>query len=72
MVPSITIRLDTALQRQFDRVRRRLKCSRSEIVRNALRRHLALLRFESARQALTPYAKKQGCLMDEDVFREVS
>jgi hypothetical protein len=41
-------------------------------VRDALRRQLALARFEQARRALLPLAETQGFLTDEDVFADVS
>ena len=42
------------------------------MVRDALRRQLAILRFEQTRARLIPYAEAQGYLSDEDVFRDVS
>lgn len=69
---AVTIRLEPALQRQLDRLSRELGRTRSEIVRDALRRHLALLRFEKARRQLMPFAEARGYLTDEDVFRDVS
>jgi len=41
-------------------------------VRDALRRQLALVRFEQARRGLLPLAEAQGFLTDEDVFADVS
>lgn len=69
---AVTIRLDAALQRQLDTACRQLGRSRSEVVRSALRRQLALLRFERARRRLMPYAEGRGYLTDEDVFRDIS
>lgn len=46
--------------------------SRSELVRDALRRQRALARFEQARRAMLPLAEAQGFLTDEDVFADVS
>jgi len=69
---AVTIRLDANLQRQLDRVSRQLGRTRSEIVRDALRRQLALLRFEQARRQLMPFAEALGYLTDDDVFRVVS
>jgi predicted transcriptional regulator len=68
----VTIRLEPALQRELDRLSRKLGQSRSAIVRDALRRQLALLRFEQARRSLLPLAEAQGILTDEDVFSLVS
>ncbi len=69
---AVTIRLDPALQRQLDRLSRELGRSRSELVRDALRRQLSLLRFEGARRRLMPLAEARGYLTDEDVFRDLS
>ncbi len=68
----MTIRLDAKIQREFDRLSRRLGHSRSDIVRDAVRRQVALLRFEQSRRTLLPLAEAQGILTDEDVFRIVS
>jgi predicted transcriptional regulator len=69
---AVTIRLDSKLQRELDRLCRRLGRTRSEIVRDALRRQIALLRFDEGRRRLMPYAEAAGYLTDEDVFRDVS
>ena len=69
---TVTIRLDSKLQRQLDRLCRQLGRSRSDLVRDALRRQIALLQFEGSRRAILPLAEAQGILTDEDVFRIVS
>ena len=69
---SVTIRLDAKLERELDRLSRQLGRSRSEVVRDALRRQLALARFEQARRAMLPLAEAQGFLTDEDIFADVS
>ena len=69
---TVTIRLDAKMQRDLDRLCRQLGQSRSEIVRDALRRQIALLRFEKSRRAILPLAEAQGILTDDDVFRVVS
>ena len=69
---TVTVRFDTKIQRELDRLSRQLGRSRSDIVRDAVRRHVALLRFERSRRALLPLAEARGILTDEDVFRLVS
>ncbi len=69
---ALTIRLDPALQRQLARAARRTGRSRSELVRDALRRQLALAQFEDLRRRIMPLAEARGYLTDEDVFRDVS
>jgi predicted transcriptional regulator len=72
MSDAVTIRLDRALARQLARISRRLGRTRSDVVRDALRRQLALLQFEELRQRVAPFAEAAGYLTDEDVFRDVS
>jgi predicted transcriptional regulator len=69
---AVTVRLEPELERQLDRVSRELGRTRSEIVRDALRRQLAVLRFEKVRRQLMPFAEARGYLTDEDVSRDVS
>lgn len=68
----VTIRLDSELQSELDEVCEELGRTRSEVVRDALRRQLSLMRFERTRRRLAPYAEARGYLTDEDVFRDVS
>ena len=72
MKNAVTIRLDPGLQKELDRICRRLRRTRSDIVRDALRRQLALLRFERLRRQAMPFAEARGYLTDEDVSRMVS
>ncbi len=69
---AVTLRLDPKLQRELDRLCRRLGRTRSDVLRDALRRQIALLRFEEGRRRVMPYAETAGYLIDEDVFRDVS
>jgi len=72
MKEAITIRLDEALERRLSEVARRTGRTRSEIVREALRRQLDVMAFDEARKRTMPYAEAAGFLTDEDVFREIS
>jgi predicted transcriptional regulator len=69
---ALTIRLDPKLSRQLTLVAKRAGKTRSEVVRDALQRQLALARFQDLRRRIMPLAEAQGYLTDEDVFREVS
>jgi len=68
----VTVRLEPELEKQLSQASRKQHRSRSDIIRDALRRQLALLRFEEVRQQLKPLAEAAGYLTDEDVFRDVS
>jgi predicted transcriptional regulator len=72
MKDAVTIRLDRVLARQLAEISRRLGRSRSDVVRDALRRQLALLQLEEIRQRIAPFAEAAGYLTDEDVFRDVT
>lgn len=69
---ALTIRLDPQLERQLARVAKRTGRSRSEVVREAVRRQLALAQFEDLRRRIMPLAEARGYLTDEDVFRDIS
>ncbi len=68
----VTIRLDKKLERTLDLVCKRSGRTRSEIVRDSLRRQLALLRFEQLRKRVMPFAEARGYLTDEDMLKSVS
>ena len=72
MKTSITIRLDDDLERMLDQVSLRAGRTRSDVIRDALRRQLSILMFEQLRREALPFAEARGYLTDEDVFRDVS
>jgi predicted transcriptional regulator len=69
---AVTIRLDPELEKLLDRLCRQTGRSRSDVVREALRRQLSLLRFEQLRRRVLPFAEARGYLTDEDVARNIS
>ena len=72
MKSAITIRLDDELDKMLNQVSRNLRRSRSEIIRDSLRRQLSILLFEDLRRQALPFAEKKGFLTDDDIFREIS
>ena len=69
---TLTIRLDPHLEKQLTALAKATKRQKSEIVREALRREVALERFRSLRTTSLPLAEAAGYLTDEDVFRALS
>ena len=69
---TLTIRLDDKLDADLREVVARIGKSRGDFAREALRRHIALARFEEFRRRVAPFAEAHGWLTDEDVFEEVS
>ena len=72
MGSAVSIRLDPDLERLLDRLCKQTGLTRSELVRDALRRQLSLMRFERLRRRTLPFAEARGYLTDEDVARDVS
>ncbi|HEX9278438.1 MAG TPA: ribbon-helix-helix protein, CopG family [Casimicrobiaceae bacterium] len=72
MTATVTIRLDEALQKRLARLSKSTGRTRSDLVREALERQLALVEFETARSRTRPFAERAGFLTDDDVFRVVS
>lgn len=69
---TLTIRMDPTLEKQLAAVAKATKRPKSEIVRDALRRQLALHEFRALRSVSLPLAEAAGYLTVEDVFRDVS
>lgn len=69
---SLTIRIDDELETQLNRIAKETHRTKSDLVRDMLRRQTALAAFELARERLVPLAEKAGYLTDEDVFRAFS
>jgi predicted transcriptional regulator len=72
MKAAVTIRLDEDIERRLDQICQRSGKTRSEVVRDALRRQLSLMQFDQTRERVLPFAEAQGLLTDEDVFRLIS
>ena len=72
MTTTMTIRLDEALRKRLARLSKATGRTRSELVREALERQLALVEFETARRRTRPFAERAGFLTDDDCFRVVS
>ena len=68
----LTIRLDDNLEMLWKKAYDFAGRSKSEVVREALRRQLVLTTFEKLRRESIPYAMKAGYMSEEDVFEEVS
>ncbi len=72
MKGTITVRLDKDVGRLLARVVKLSRRSQSDVVRDALRRQLAIDLFDQMRNRVAPFAEAQGLLTDEDVFKAVS
>jgi len=68
----LTCRVDDELARRLKETAEKTGRKCSEIMREALQRHLTLLEFERLRGRVLEAAQRRGYLTDEDVFAEVS
>ena len=72
MDTTLTIRIDKELEQLLEESAKKSGRTKSELIRQALKRQLAIDSFQQLRKELLPYGEAQGWLTDEDVFREVS
>jgi metal-responsive CopG/Arc/MetJ family transcriptional regulator len=72
MKDTITIRLPKKLQKELETAAKIEKTTKSEIIRDAISRYLAVRRFRQLRKRVLPFAEAQGLLTDEDVFKAIS
>jgi predicted transcriptional regulator len=69
---NLTIRIPEALRKELQDLCRRQKRPVSQVVRDSLRRYVAVEKFQTLRRRALPLAEAQGLLTDEDVFKAVS
>lgn len=69
---TLTIRLPDDLRADLQRLSREQRKPISDIVRESIRRYVAVERFRLLRRKVLPFAEAQGFLTDEDVFKAIS
>ena len=69
---TLTIRLPEALKTELDEISRDGNKAVSDIVRESLRRYIAIEKFRSVRRKILPFAEAQGLLTDEDIFKTLA
>ena len=69
---AVTIRIEPDLQKLLDKGCKQSGRTRSDIVRDSLKRQLSIIHFEQLRRQVLPFAEARGYLTDEDVNKAVS
>jgi metal-responsive CopG/Arc/MetJ family transcriptional regulator len=69
---AVTVSLPEPLTEELDAVSREEGTTRSEVVRDALKRYFTLREYRALRAELTIEAESKGIVTDEDVFDRVS
>jgi predicted transcriptional regulator len=72
MSTTLTIRLDEELDAALARMAASSHRSKSDLVREMLRRQAAREELDRSRALLKPYAERAGYLSDDDFFRDFS
>jgi hypothetical protein len=61
-----------SIRRLLDKVCKQSGRTRSDVVRDSLKRQLSIIRFEQLRRQVLPFAEARGYLTDEDVNKALS
>jgi predicted transcriptional regulator len=69
---TLTIRLPEDLKHDLQRLAEVKNKPVSDIVRESIRRYVAVEKFRGLRKKTLPFAEAQGFLTDEDVFKAIS
>ncbi|OHD67309.1 MAG: hypothetical protein A2W19_02575 [Spirochaetes bacterium RBG_16_49_21] len=72
MNQTLTIRIPDELKKELEEISKIEQKPVSDLVRDSLRRYVALRRFRQLRNMVLPFAEAQGILTDEDVFKLIS
>ena len=69
---TLTIRLPNELRSDLQKLSQEQNKPVSDIVRESIRRYVAVEKFRALRKKVLPFAEAQGFLTDEDIFRAIS
>ncbi|GAB4380122.1 MAG: hypothetical protein Kow0042_29970 [Calditrichia bacterium] len=69
---SLTIRIPENIKKDLEELSKSEQKPVGDLVRDSLRRYIAIHRFRKLRNKVLPFAEAQGILTDEDLFREIS
>ncbi len=72
MNQTLTIRIPKELKKELEEISKIENKPVSDLVRDSLRRYIAIQRFRQLRNMVLPFAEAQGILTDEDVFKLIS
>jgi predicted transcriptional regulator len=71
MKQTITIRIPKEVRRELQAISKAGHVPMSNLVRDSLRKLIAVRRFQQLRNKVLPFAEAGGLLTDEDVFRHL-
>jgi len=69
---TLTIRLPDDIRSDLQKLSEEQNKPVSDLVRESIRRYVAVEKFRTLRKKVLPFAEAQGFLTDEDVFKAIS
>jgi len=72
MREALTISIDSKLKRKIEDSSKNYNMSKSELVKKAIEKYIAVQEFRDLREQLLPYAERVGILTDDDIYNEIS
>ena len=69
---TLTIRLPDDLKADLKKISREQNKPVSDVVRESIRRYVAVESFRALQRKVLPFAEAQGFLTDEDIFKAIS
>jgi predicted transcriptional regulator len=69
---TLTIRLPDEIKADLQKLSQEQNKPVSDIVRESIRRYVAVEKFRALRKQALPFAEAQGFLTDDDIFRAIS
>ena len=72
MKQTLTVRIPDELRKELKNISKEESKPVSDLVRESLKRYIAIHKFRRLRNKVLPFAESQGILTDEDVFKLIS
>jgi len=69
---NLTVRIPESLKKDLQAICDQEGRPASEVVRDSLRRYIAVQKFQRLRRKTLPFAEARGFLTDEDIFEATS
>jgi predicted transcriptional regulator len=72
MNKAITVRIPDDMRKELEGLSKSEHKPVSDVIRESLRKYIAIHKFRKIRNMVLPFAEAQGILTDEDIFKEIS
>ena len=68
----LSISIDSQLKNKVEIAAKKFNISKSELVKNAIKKYILHQELDNLRETLIPHAERSGFFTDEDIFNEFS